>query len=133
MKENPLFANTCGKIYDEVATFAFEHKEKTIRLNEIEKVRTEVGITLKSFFVTLMPLSLLSFVYLIKDIDIVLKTILIALTVLFSAISLFNAERTFHLVLTLKDGAKLKIRVSENNRKDAEKFAVSLTKRIQQK
>jgi positive regulator of sigma E activity len=131
MKENLLFANTCGKIYHDSATFAFERKEKTVLIEELEKVKIEIGIVPKSFIMVLFPLSLLSLIYIIRDITPLIKTLIIFFTVLLSAVSLYNAERTFHIVLIMKDGSRLKIRVAENNRKDAEKFTESLKTKLE--
>lgn len=130
MKENLLFSNTCGKIYHDSAIFAFEHKEKTVLMEDIRKVKTEIGITIKSAITIVLPLSMLGFIYLIRNMELGLRIMIIFLTILFTVAALYNAEKTFHLILTMKDGSRLKIRISENNKKDTEKFVFNLNKQL---
>jgi hypothetical protein len=131
MEEDLIFANTCGKIYADRVIFAFEHREKVIPFTEIRKVKTGAGIKPKSFFLTLLPSSLLVFLFVIHESNTLLRTIIWFFAIFFTAVSLFTIKRTFHITIVMSGRIGLKINVSGNNKKDAKKFVDLLNRQRQ--
>ena len=131
MKENLLFANTCGKIHADTVIFALEHREKDIPVDKIKNVEMEVGIELKSFLIILIPAAFFIFLYNNNDLDVILMTLIGFIALFFTGISLFNIKKKFKIVVTLTGGRIFKIVVSRNNRKDAKKFVEFLNRQLQ--
>lgn len=130
MKENLLFANTCGKIYADIVILAFENREKEIYREEIRKIKTKAGIKLKSLFIMLIPSSFLIFLYAIHELEITLRFVIWSLTIFFTGLSILNVQKTFHIIIVMKDKSILRIKLSAKNKKDARNFAGALNRNI---
>ncbi len=122
MEDNPIFSNTCGKLFDDKVIFAFDNGEKEIPLSKI-KVAAFLGrITNRFLLLIILPLPAYGLLDYINNFNGVFRIAGYGFAAFMSAMAFYFAKKKYHIVLDMVSGGKFTIRVSENNKKDASKF-----------
>ncbi|MFP9098738.1 hypothetical protein ACLI09_06775 [Flavobacterium sp. RHBU_24] len=121
----PLFANTCGKIFNDHVVFASSMKERCFKLKEISKISFKKRYETGSILFALLPAILFFAAYFTNKDDTFVKCMFITLGILGIAVSLYNAKVNYTLKIVAVNGSKCSISVWEGNKNDAQKFVQS--------
>ncbi|MXN93259.1 hypothetical protein GR160_18685 [Flavobacterium sp. Sd200] len=128
--QQPIFGNTCGKLYEEYIVLASANREKTLPLNSIKSIALSSSISLNSLLFMLLPLMLLLLPQLMGKEDGVIKISFYVMGCLFLVLSIIKAQRKYRIKIITSNGGALKIRVARENLKDAQKFTASVSKQL---
>lgn len=120
--EIPLYSNSCGKIFNDRLIFASAYKENVYYTKDISHVKTRSKFGLKSVATILLPFSLLLIPYFDNNLPVFMEVVIVAMMVLFFVIALIKTDAKYYIILHLKNGQAVKIRISKNNKKEAYKF-----------
>jgi hypothetical protein len=118
--DEPLFSNTCGKLFNDSIVFASSRHENDISAMQIRKVSLRKSVTWGSLLFSTMPLILFVLPRFVKDSFI--QVLMYSLGVLLLAICILMAEKKYTIHIRMSNGSRQKINVSNHNIKDAEKF-----------
>lgn len=122
--EMPLFNNSCGKLFNDKIVLASSHKEDEIDLKEVKKIKFGFNVSLKSIMWALMPSSIFVLLYLQRQmLDTSMFFLLSFVAIGISVFSVVMAEKSYYVLIKLRDGENVRVRVSVDNKKDAKKFA----------
>lgn len=125
----PVFSNTCGKLYNDYIVLASSNNERTLPLTSVKKIKFRQSIGLSSFAFMLLPFALLFVPNFINDADdIFLKVILYGLGILSLVAGILMAERVYTVKIYTVNNAVLKIKLIEENKRDAKKFVAETRK-----
>ena len=120
----PLFNNSCGKLFNDKIVLASAHREEEIEFKEIKKIKFGFNISLKSVMWALMPSSIFVLLYLQRAmLDGAMFILLSFVAIGISVFSVVMAEKSYYVLIKLKGGQNVRVRVSVDNKKDAKKFA----------
>jgi hypothetical protein len=101
--DEPLFSNTCGKLFNDSIVFASSRHENDIPAEQIRKVSLKKSVTWGSLLFSTMPLILFVLPRFVKD---------------------------SFIHIRMANGSRQKISVADHNIKDAEKFIGQVMKLI---
>lgn len=122
--KNPIFTNSCGILYADQLTFAFENGEKSFLLKEIKKfkIKTRVDAIYKFLSIAVGLITLIALtIYLIPERKFFAAIALILISSL-AVTRLIIYNRKIYVVVKLRHKRKFIIKVSRSNKKDAAKF-----------
>ncbi|RYJ41593.1 hypothetical protein [Flavobacterium beibuense] len=129
--EMPLFNNSCGKLFNDKIVLASAHREEEIEFKEIKKIKFGFNVSLKSVMWALMPSSIFVLLYLQRAmLDGAMFILLSFVAIGISVFSVVMAEKSYYVLIKLRGGQNVKVRVSVDNKKDAKKFADMAIKRL---
>lgn len=126
----PLFGNTCGKLYKDYIVLASANRERTLPLNSVKKIRFSKDITITSLLFMLVPGTLFILPEFFESDDTFIKALLYATGILFFALSIFKAERSYTVKIFTNSGSVLKITLLKENMRDAKKFVLEANKQL---
>jgi hypothetical protein len=127
---NPLFGNTCGKLYNDKIIITARGKQTEILLEALKAVKFITRPTIKGLVFLLLPLSLFLAPLLLREPGAAMVIVLYVLGLLFTIISVVKMERTYALLILFKSGASKKIDVWHGNIMEAKKFAAVISGRL---
>lgn len=119
----PIFTNTCGKIFPTKIILASANREKTIEMEDLKGISFKAGVAPSGLLFALIPAVFFIFIFTLKPDQFVLKILFAVLGTVGIFFSLLKAKRTYSLSVYTGDGEKLTVKVWEGNVREAKKFA----------
>lgn len=128
--EMPLFNNSCGKLFNDKIILASAHRENEIEFKEVKKIKFGMNTDLKSIMWALMPTSIFVLLYMQRNmLDAPMFFLLSFVVIGISVFTVAMSEKSYYVLVKMRDGENLKLRVSSDNKKDAKKFVEMSIKR----
>lgn len=121
--QQPVFGNTCGKIYRDRIILATSHKESGFPFHEIKSLTFKQRFDVRGLLFACLPGALIAFPFIFKNEDTVVKVASAIIGVLGAALCIFKAQKRYSLHLETNSGRVVKVKVWHGNKKEAEKFA----------
>jgi len=131
MEDTPIFSNTCGILFNDKVIFGFVNGEKEISLSEIKHARFREKITAGFWLLIVLPLPLYAALDYIYNYNGLLRLAGYCFAGSISCLAYYYAKKKYQIIIEMINGSTFKIRVSEDNKKDASKFIDNLTKAIE--
>lgn len=119
----PVFTNTCGKIYPGRIILASANQEKTLEMGSLSSLSFRSGIALSGLLFAALPAIFFVLIFAIKHEEFYLKVIFAILGTVGVILSLLKAKRSHTLSIKMANGEKQTINVWHGNVKEAKKFA----------
>jgi hypothetical protein len=119
---DPLYANSCGKIFTDHIVFASSNKESGYALNTIKTLRFTKRYATGSIVFSFLPGILLLVPYFLGKEDKLTKVMFISIGLIGVVVSLLKAKANYTLNVITTSGRKNSISVWEGNKNDAQKF-----------
>ena len=123
IETDPVFANTCGKIYPDHIILASSHKESSYRLDVVKELTFRVGLETQSILFILLPALLLIVPYFSDSEDTFIRILFIGLGIALMAVAIAKTTKKYTLSIVMQEGRKHSISIWEGNKSDAQKFA----------
>ncbi|WP_116789861.1 hypothetical protein [Flavobacterium psychrotrophum] len=119
----PVFANTCGKIFARKVVLATSTSEKVLEMEDIRQMSFRKTTPVSGLLFAALPALLIIVAFFLPKEDTFLKVLLGILGTIGVVVSLLKAKKQHTLVVKTADGQKFTISVWEGNAKEAAKFA----------
>jgi hypothetical protein len=129
--DQPVFANTCGKIFTRQVVLATSTSEKVLEMEDIRQMSFRKTVPVSGLLFAALPALLFIFAYTLPKEDTLLKVLFVILGAAGVAVSLFKAKKQHVLTVKTVDGQKFTISVWEGNAKEAAKFADKVNGMVQ--
>lgn len=127
----PVFANTCGKLYNDYIILASSHSERTLPITSVKKITLVKSVALNSALFMAVPLMLLTLPRVIEDPDdVVLKIMLYALGVISLLAGIMTTKINYAVKIRTVNNSVLKVNLIEENKKESKKFVDAAKKLI---
>lgn len=121
--DQPVFANTCGKIFARKVVLATSASEKVLEMEDIRQMSFRKTIPVSGLLFAALPAILLIYAYTLPKEDTFLKVLFVILGATGVIVSLLKAKKQHMLTVKTADGEKFTISVWEGNAREAGKFA----------
>lgn len=127
---NPLFANTCGKIFHDRIELASHRGDSTLYRDEVTGAALSSNLLKKEILFACLPLVLPALSFFLKPEETGLKVLFIVLGVGTTILMFFKGQRKHTLCIHLKNGKTRHSRVHAENIMDARKFVREIEKMV---
>lgn len=120
---DPLFANTCGKIFNGHIVLASSNKESEYPVDNLKKLTLRKRYATGSIVFTFLPGILLLVPYFSNGEEAIVKILFIGMGLAGLAIAVSKIKKRYLLHIETVTGSNSAISVWEGNKNDAQKFA----------
>lgn len=118
----PVFGNTCGKIYRDRIVLATSNKESGFPFHEIKNLTFKQKFDPRGLLFACLPGAILAFPFVFKNEDTAIRIAAGVLGFLGVALCIFKAQKRYTLHMEMNSGKMIKVNVWHGNKKEAEKF-----------
>ena len=128
----PLYSNTCGKLYADKIIFASVLKETAFSPSEIKGISLHRHIRSSSIFFMVLPCLLFLMQFYLGDEEQGMKVVLVLAGALMLLMSVYKAEKVYSVRLSLKNGKVITWQIWKGNSTDAGKFIKAVKARLKE-